>query len=121
MEQKGFNLVQFQFSDFLPQLALGLVLVNIIGFTIAWPLSKMVPLFYKFNLKIMLSLLIFALFFVTLYVGYINYSIEYYLICFIVLAPIGVMLKNVDTLPLVFAFIIHNKLIDGIFRLYQLI
>ena len=121
MEQKGFNLVQFQFSDFLPQLALGLVLVNIIGFTIAWPLSKMVPLFYKFNLKIMLSLLIFALFFVTLYVGYFNYSIEYYLICFIVLAPIGVMLKNVDTLPLVFAFIIHNKLIDGIFRLYQLI
>ena len=26
MEQKGFSLVQFQFSDFLPQLALGLVL-----------------------------------------------------------------------------------------------
>lgn len=120
MEQKGFNLVQFQFSTFLPELAVGLVIVNVIGFTIAWPLSKMVPLFYKFNLKIILSILIFMLFFVTLYTGHINYTMEYYLICFIVLAPIGVLLKNVDTLPLVFAFIIHNKLIDGLFRLYQL-
>ena len=120
MEQKGFNLVQFQFSTFLPELALGLVIVNAIGFTIAWPLSKMVPVFYKFNLKIMLSILIFLLFLVTLYTGYINYSMEYYFICFIILAPIGVLLKNVDTLPLVFAFIIHNKLIDGLFRLHQL-
>jgi len=121
MEQKGFNLVQFKFSNFLPELELGLVIVNAIGFFIAWPLSKLVPVFYKINLRIMLSLLIFALFLVILYTGYINYSMEYYIICFAILAPIGVLLKNVDTLPLVFAFIIHNKLIDGLFRLYQLI
>jgi putative tricarboxylic transport membrane protein len=120
MEQKGFNLVQFKFSDFLPELALGLVLVNAIGFMIAWPLSKAVPVFYKFNIKIVISLLIIGLFFVTLYTGYMNYSTAYYLICFAILAPIGVLLRNVDTLPLVFAFIIHNKLIDGLFRLYQL-
>ena len=120
MEQKGFNLVQFKFSDFLPELALGLVLVNAIGFMIAWPLSKMVPSFYRFNIKIIISLLIIALFFVTLYTGYMNYSMAYYFVCFVVLAPIGVLLRNVDTLPLVFAFIIHNKLVDGLFRLYQL-
>ena len=120
MEQKGFNLVQFKFSDFLPELALGLVIVNAIGFFIAWPLSKMVPSFYRFNIKIIISLLIIALFFVTLYTGYMNYSMAYYLICFVVLAPIGILLRNVDTLPLVFAFIIHNKLVDGIFRLHQL-
>ena len=120
MEQKGFNLVQFKFSDFLPELALGLVVVNAIGFMIAWPLSKMVPSFYRFNIKIIISLLIIALFFVTLYTGYMNYSMAYYLVCFVVLAPLGVLLRNVDTLPLVFAFIIHNKLIDGLFRLHQL-
>jgi putative tricarboxylic transport membrane protein len=120
MEQKGFNLVQFQFSDILPELALGLVLVNAVGFMMAWPLSKMVPSFYRFNIKIIISLLIIALFFVTLYTGYMNYSTAYYLVCFTVLAPIGVLLRNVDTLPLVFAFIIHNKLVDGLFRLYQL-
>ena len=120
MEQKGFNLVQFKFSDFLPELALGLVLVNAIGFMIAWPLSKAVPVFYKFNIKIVISLLITGLFFVTLYTGYINYSTAYYLVCFVLLAPLGVLLRNIDTLPLVFAFIIHNKLIDGLFRLYQL-
>lgn len=121
MEQKGFNLVQFKFSDFLPELALGLVLVNFVGFMIAWPLSKMVPVFYKFNLKILISLLIIALFGVTLYTGLMNYSMMYYLVCFAVLAPIGVLLRNTDTLPLVFAFIIHNKLIDGVFRLNQLL
>ena len=120
MEQKGFNLVQFKFSDFLPELALGLVLVNAIGFMIAWPLSKAVPVFYKFNIKIVISLLIIGLFFVTLYTGYMNYSTAYYLTCFAILAPIGMLLRNVDTLPLVFAFIIHNKLVDGLFRLYQL-
>ena len=120
MEQKGFNLVQFKFSDFLPELALGLVVVNAVGFMMAWPLSKMVPSFYRFNIKIIISLLIIALFFVTLYTGYINYSMAYYFVCFVVLAPIGVLMRNVDTLPLVFAFIIHNKLVDGLFRLYQL-
>lgn len=121
MEQKGFNLVQFKFSDFLPELALGLVVVNAIGFMMAWPLSKIVPSFYRFNIKIIISLLIIALFFVTLYTGYMNYSMAYYLVCFAILAPIGVLLRNVDTLPLVFAFIIHNKLIDGLFRLTQLL
>jgi len=120
MEQKGFNLVQFKFSDFLPELALGLVVVNAVGFMMAWPLSKMVPSFYRFDIKIIISLLIIALFFVTLYTGYINYSMAYYFVCFVILAPIGVLLRNVDTLPLVFAFIIHNKLVDGLFRLYQL-
>ena len=121
MEQQGFNLVQFKFSDFLPELALGLVLVNLVGFMIAWPLSKMVPVFYKFNIKIVISLLIIALFGVTLYTGLMNYSMMYYVICFAVLAPLGVLLRNTDTLPLVFAFIIHNKLLDGFFRLNQLI
>ena len=120
MEQKGFNLVQFKFSDFLPELALGLVVVNAVGFMMAWPLSKMVPSFYRFDIKIIISLLIIALFFVTLYTGYMNYSMAYYFVCFVVLAPVGVLLRNVDTLPLVFAFIIHNKLVDGLFRLYQL-
>ena len=120
MEQKGFNLVQFKFGDFLPELALGLVVVNAVGFMMAWPLSKMVPSFYRFDIKIIISLLIIALFFVTLYTGYMNYSMAYYFVCFVVLAPIGVLLRNVDTLPLVFAFIIHNKLVDGLFRLYQL-
>ena len=76
----------------------------------------MVPLFYSFNLKVLIILLIAALLGVTLYTGFINYSTVYYLVCFAILAPIGVLLRNTDTLPLVFAFIIHNKLIDGLFR-----
>lgn len=121
MEQKGFNIVQYSFSDMIPELALALLVVNVIGFLIAWPLSKYVPVFYKFNIKIVMIILLVLLFGVTLYTGYINYSIGYYAVCFAILAPIGYALRNVDTLPLVFAFIVHNKLIDGLFRLYQLV
>ena len=121
MEQKGFNLVEFRFGDLLPELALGLVLVIIIGFLISWPWSRAGPVFYQFNLKMLISLLIVALFGVTLYTGIMNYSMVYYIICFAVLAPVGVLLKNTDTLPLVFAFIIHNKLGDGLVRLDHLL
>lgn len=121
MEQKGFNLVEFELGAMLPELATGLILVNAVGFMIAWPLSKTVPFFYKFDMKIVITVLLLALFGVVVYTGIMDYSVWYYLICFVILAPVGVLLRNVDTLPLVFAFIIHDKLIDGIFRLTQLI
>ena len=121
MEQKGFNIVQFDFATLIPELAVSLLAVNLIGFAIAWPLSRYVPVFYKLNLPVLMIILLVALFGVTMYTGYENYATWYYVAVFVILAPIGAMLRNVDTLPLVFAFIIQDKLFDGLFRLYQLL
>ena len=121
MEQKGFSIVSWDFASNIQQLTVSLIFINIIGLLLAWPLSKCVSLFYKININILMYVILLSLFFITLYTGHINYNMSYYLICFTILAPIGAFLKNVNTLPLVFAFIVHDKLIDGIYRLSQLL
>lgn len=121
MEQKGFSIVSWDFASNIQQLTVSLIFINIIGLLLAWPLSKCVTLFYKININMLMYVILLSLFFITLYTGHINYNMSYYLICFTILAPIGAFLKNVNTLPLVFAFIVHDKLIDGIYRLSQLL
>ena len=95
--------------------------VNFIGFLLAWPFSKHVNLFYAIDTKKVMIILLICLIGVVVYTGYIKYSTMYYITVFLVLAPIGVMLRKVDTLPLVFAFQIHDKLLDGLYRFYQLL
>ena len=121
MEQKGFSIHPFSFSDVIPTLALTLMFVNFIGFLLAWPFSKHVNLFYAIDTKKVMIILLICLIGVVVYTGYIKYSTLYYITVFLVLAPIGVMLRKVDTLPLVFAFQIHDKLLDGLYRFYQLL
>jgi hypothetical protein len=88
---------------------------------LAWPLSKQVKHFYQLNIKIVFGIVLALLFAVVVYSGYVNYSTLYYLIVFVALIPIGYALKNVNTLPLVFAFIIHDKLFDSAMRVTQLL
>ena len=121
MEQKGFSIVSWDFTSSFRELSISLIYVNIVGLLIAWPLSKCVTLFYKINLNMLMYIILVSLFFITLYTGHLNYNMGYYLICFILLAPIGAFLRNVNTLPLVFTFIVHDKLIDGVYRLSQIL
>ena len=121
MEQKGFSIVSWDFTSAFRELSISLIYVNIVGLLIAWPLSKCVTLFYKINLNMLMYIILVSLFFITLYTGHLNYNMGYYLICFILLAPIGAFLRNVNTLPLVFTFIVHDKLIDGVYRLSQIL
>ena len=59
MEQKGFSIHTFSFSDVIPTLALTLMFVVLIGFLLAWPFSKHVNLFYAIDTKkVMIILLI---------------------------------------------------------------
>jgi putative tricarboxylic transport membrane protein len=121
IEQRGFIISTIDFSELISTLAVNIVIVNFIGLMLAWPLSNQVKYFYQFNLKVMFSIVLILLFAVVIYSGHINYSTSYYLIVFAVLAPIGYALRNVNTLPLVFAFIIQDKLFDGVIRVTQLL
>lgn len=121
MEQKGFSIVSWDFTSSFRELSISLIYVNIVGLFIAWPLSKCVTMFYKINLNMLMYIILVSLFFITLYTGHLNYNMGYYLICFTLLAPIGAFLRNVNTLPLVFTFIVHDKLIDGVYRLSQIL
>ena len=117
IEQKGFVISSFDLRSLVTLLSINLLIVNMIGLFIAWPLSKYVKYFYTFNLNTIFSILITLLVAVVLYNGYLNYSLIYNLIVFTILLPIGYMLRKVNTLPLIFAFIINDKLIDNLLRL----
>ena len=121
IEQRGFIISSIDFGELISILSANIVIVNLIGLVLAWPLSKQVRHFYRLNLKVVFGVVLLLLFAVIVYSGYINYSTVYYLTVFAVLAPVGYALRNVNTLPLVFAFIIHDKLFDGIMRVTQLI
>ena len=121
MEQKGYSVESFSFITIIPTLAITLMAVNVVGFLLAWPLSRHVKLFYSIDIKKIMMFILICLFGVVIYTGYINYSVYYYLFCFFVLAPIGVLLRKYNTLPLVFTFLIHDKLLEGLFRFFQLV
>lgn len=121
IEQRGFIISSIDFGELMSTISVNIVIVNLIGLLLAWPLSKQVKHFYQLNLKIVFSVVLILLFAVVVYSGYINYSTVYYLAVFAVMAPVGYALRNVNTLPLVFAFIIHDKLFDGIMRVTQLL
>ena len=121
IEQRGFVISNIDFAELISTLSINLVIVNLVGLMLAWPLSNQVKHFYRLNLKTVFGTVLVLLFTVVIYSGYINYSTVYYLTVFAILTPIGYALRNVNTLPLVFAFIIHDKLFDGIMRVTQLL
>lgn len=121
IEQKGFVISSFDLRGLVTLLSINLLLVNVIGLFIAWPLSKYVKYFYTFNLNIVFTIFILLLVAVVFYNGYLNYSLSYNIIVFTILLPIGYVLRKVNTLPLIFAFIVNDKLIDNLLRLPHII
>ena len=121
IEQRGFIISSIDFSELISTISINIVIVNFVGLMLAWPLSNQVKHFYQLNLRIVFGVVLVLLFAVVVYSGYVNYSTLYYLIVFAALIPIGYALKNVNTLPLVFAFIVHDKLFDGAMRVIQLL
>ena len=121
IEQKGFIVSSFNLKDLLSTLSINLLIVNLLGLLIAWPLSKQVKYFYSININTILSVIIGLLVLLVIYNGYITYSLWYNIIVFIILLPIGYLLRKYDTLPLIFAFIVHDKLLDSLLRLPSLL
>jgi hypothetical protein len=57
---------------------------------------------------------------VVVYVGFTNYQTAYYIIVAIALMPMAYLLRKLDTMPLIFAFLVHDKMIDAGYRLISL-
>ncbi len=120
LETKSFA---FSINDFLPilqQSAIALLIVNVIGIIIAWPLAKYLCKIFLINQKILYSCLFLLLVVLNFYIGSLYYSEYYYMIVLIVLMPIGYFLRKLNTMPLIFCFIISNYSIDLLWISYQL-
>ena len=116
MEAKGFNLGIVSFPNTFQTVAISLFLINGIGLLLAWPLAKHISKLFMINLKIVYAIIFVCLISVVAWVGYSNYQFGFYMITFIGLLPIAILLRKFDTMPLVFAFLVHDRLFELAFR-----
>ena len=98
------------------ELVVWFVLINIISFCLAWPLVRYVNMIYKIPVKIMVAITFSVMLLLLGYVGSENYQTVYYFICFLFLLPIGVLLRNTETIVVIIAFVLQDKIFAAITR-----
>ena len=112
MMVKGFYFSDnFDMAFFLETIAYNLVIINVIAFFIAWPFAKYIAYIMMVPQKVLNIGVFLILCGVMWHVGSAMFQSEYYLFTFFALLPFGYLLRNYDTMPLVFAFILQ----DGFF------
>jgi len=82
-------------------------------FIFSWPIVSYVNVFRKISLKKVLTATVLFAILLMLYLGYSNMQLWYYLGVFLVLLPIGILLKRHETIPLVIGFILQTKLLEA--------
>ena len=121
LDLKGFDVLDVSFSSLFMTISYSFVLINLIGLLLAWPLAKQVTLIYRINFKFIFTCLGLLLLCVATYIGYTNNSLYYYTFCMLGLLPLTIILRNVNTMPLIFAFLLHDTLFESIVRLTKLL
>ena len=100
----------FDVSFFMTHVATNLVIINLIAFMIAWPLSKFAKYLYYVP-QILTNVLVFVLLCFAIYqLGSSSLQEVYYLVVFLMFLPLGFLLRNFDTLPFVFVFLLQDRI-----------
>jgi len=120
VESKGFRLDTTTFRDMFLIVGICLVFLNIIGLCLAWPFAKHIIKIFRINIKFLYVTILVVLFAVVVYVGFSNYQTVYYVLVSLALMPLAYVLRRLDTMPLIFAFLVHDKMIDAGYRLVSL-
>lgn len=101
----------------LSSIVVGLVAINIIGFGIALIASRELAKFCGFVSRYS-RLIIVALVLVSVtMLGFYTGSVLYYLTVYIALVPLAWLFRNHDLIPLIFAFILHDQILENANRL----
>ena len=108
---KGLILGQeFDATWFFTNLTPVLFITNFVAVFLAWPLAKYVCYLHKIP-SVVFRAIVFLLLITSIYFsGISSFSEWYYLTVFVCLMPVGYALRNYDTLPLVFVFVIQSRL-----------
>ena len=120
MEGKGFRLDTTTFRGSFIIVSVALVFINMIGLCLAWPLAKHIIKLFQLNLKLMYTIILIGFIAVIGWVGFLSYQTMYFILVAVCLLPLGYMLRKLDTMPLIFAFLVHDRMIDAGNRLISL-
>ena len=111
----------FTAEFFFSNLVAVLLITNIVALALAWPLAKQICVLQKIPIGIF-KVFVFVLMIFSIYVNGQGYFQEVYnIVVFLALAPVGYLLRKVDTLPLVFVFIIQSRLDVAVISLMDMI
>lgn len=100
----------FDVSFFMTHIATSLVIINLLAFMIAWPLSKFAKYLYYVP-QILTNILVFILLCYAVYqLGSSSLQELYYLTVFLLFLPVGFLFRNIDTLPFVFVFLLQDRI-----------
>jgi len=91
-------------------LLISVIMSLTIGLIVSWPLSRTVQtLLIKFG-NYLPYLVIVILLGTLVYVGNMNYALWFYILVFVIASSIGTACRKLDMLPLVFLFLISDRL-----------
>lgn len=121
LDIKGFNPNYSEVSTIITTICISLIAINLVGVLLAWPMAKYIGYLYAITMSTIMYLLLLLLLLIIVYLGYKHNSLNFYLLSCIGLLPITYLLRNIDTTPLVFAFLIQDTLLDNILRLPALL
>ena len=118
----GFSYGGDQFTTaFFLTIACCLVVVNFTALLISWPLARQICRLQNINFRWLIAAILGVLFAVIIYSGQETWQSLYYVVVFLLLLPIGIVLRNYNTLPLIFCFLIQSRIESVLPRTYQLI
>lgn len=107
-------------EKFFERLTLWFVFVNICGLLLCWPLVKYVNVLKKINMMHIIYGTGITLVGLVLYVGSLHYDAAYHFWVMTLLLPLGYLLRKTETIILIIAFILQDKLLMSSSIFYDL-
>lgn len=102
------------------KLSLWFILINIAAIILCWPMVKHVNLLKRFNMNTMMWGTAITLVLLVVYTGSQQNATWYFTIVMVMLLPLGYLLRKTETLILLIAFILQDKLMHATVVFYHI-
>ena len=97
-----------------------LMIANCVSLLLCWPFAKYVALINSIDKRIVNVAILLLLFMIMIYIGSYTWQSLYYLVVFVVLLPVAYLVRNENTLPLIFIFLVQDRLETLFYRMPML-
>lgn len=123
MIESGAVFQQGQFlTDNIVVLLAVFVAANLIALLLSWPLAPRIMQIFRYLRADRIRLLVIAISVLTvIMMGMHDQQLAFYLACYVILAMVGILLRNLDLLPLIFVFVLQDSIDHAVWTLVQII
>jgi putative tricarboxylic transport membrane protein len=118
------NIQWLEQNNVLSKILVFAVLANIIAFLISWPASRyLITLYSLIDYKLLVKCLILFLGMFTLYQSYSDYRLDLDLLTIAIFIPatVFITLRKLDSLPLIFSYLIGDQVVKSSIFLYNIL